>query len=331
MVFRRFIAAVICFAAGLAAQSHAAGAPDNASDKMWGASVSAAFMIYIVNPDRLAGWPSPLYEYESNFIPDKYKKLPVLGSWHGGGGLPDKELLVKYKMKKALVLTMSGQVPDDMSAQIKKLGMEITVLDGAFLEGYIPAFRALGKELGVPERGEELARYSEEAVIKVKAMSADIPENKKPKVFVAEGNDGLSSSCVYEILEMAGGVNAHKCVPEANSARVQLSFERIVMSDPDVILIQNPFYAPKFKDDPKWKRLRAYKEGKVYVVPYGPFGWMDKPAPVKFMAAQWLACKLYPDKCTIDLEAETKKFYRLFMHIDLAGGQLDTILYRYGK
>jgi len=91
-------------------------------EKVWGASVPAAFMVYIVNPDAFAGWPSKLYEYEAEFIPEKYKQLPILGSWHGGGGIPDKELLMKYKVKNALVINLAGQTPEDTMDQIKKMG-----------------------------------------------------------------------------------------------------------------------------------------------------------------------------------------------------------------
>ena len=293
--------------------------------KWWGASPPSAFMIYIVNPDALAGWPAKLYPYEVKFIPEKYKKLPVLGSWHEGGGIPDKEMLVKYKIKKAFMITSLVHT-ENRFPEIYNFGMEVHTLKGLTLNDYIFMLRELGKKLDVASRGEELAQYAESALQKSAAMSKGITD--KPRVYVAENNDGLTTSCNFETLDIAGGINVFKCPESVTKGFTQISFEQVMLMDPDVVVIANPFFAEKFKDDKKWRRLRAYKEGRVYVVPFGPFGWMDKPAVMNFIAVQWLSCKLHPDKCAVDMEDETKRFMKLFLHLDLNATEIKTILYR---
>jgi iron complex transport system substrate-binding protein len=295
-------------------------------DSLWGATVPSVFLIYIVNPDKLAGWHGPLYSYEKEFISEKYYNLPRLGSWHGGGGLPDKEMLIKNKVKNALVMPHGLFANSNMTKTLEDLGLKVHVVQGGALAEYIPAFRELGKLLGVPERGEELALYAENALNITEESVKDIPEDKKLRVLLAGGKSGLTTNCNVPAIEAAGGVNAFKCVA-ANVNVPQISFEQIMIIDPDVILFQDPnFIHGKSIIDSNWKRLRAYREKRMFIVPYGPFGWLDKPEAVKFMAVQWLACKLYPDKCPIDVPEETKKFMKLFFRLDLSDEKIKVIL-----
>jgi iron complex transport system substrate-binding protein len=63
------------------------------------------------------------------------------------------------------------------------------------------------------------------------------------------------------------------------------------------------------------------------VVPYGPFGFMHTPEITRFIGIKWLACKLYPDRCAINMVEETKKFTKLFMHADITDAEAKDILH----
>lgn len=293
---------------------------------VWGATVPSTFMIYIVNPDSLAGWHGKLYDYESKFILDKYKSLPILGSWHNEGGIPDKEMLLRERVKKAFLIATSNHSPANMKPDLDKMGIQTVVMDGNNLNDYIVMFRKLGDMLGVPQRGEELAVYCENALKTTRGMVKDIKDSERPRVYVADRMDGLTTGCNIEVLDIVGGINVFQCDDKNSTAYRKFSFEQIMNFDPDVIFITDPKFSQTYKDDPKWHRLRAYKTGRMYVVPYGPFGWMDKPAALRFTAMQWMACKLYPDRCTVDMDAETKKFMKLFFAIDIDNATLAEIL-----
>jgi iron complex transport system substrate-binding protein len=292
-------------------------------DRLWGINPPTIFLIYVVNPDRLAGWAGDLYEYEKPYISEKYQKLPKLGGWHGGGGIPDKEMLLRHKVKNALYISISRSMSEN-TEELLELGMDIYVLKTAGLDESVAVLRDMGKLLGVPERGRELAEYAQNALDETRAMVKDIPQNERPRVYVASGIDGLQSTCKSQILEIAGGRNAIECDKEIYAR--QISFEQIMRANPDALVIQNPFFVKKFNSEAQWKRLRAYRNGRVYIVPFGPFSWMDKPEAVKYIAIKWLSCKLYPDRCKLDLHAETKKFMKLFMHLDLPDAEIKKIL-----
>lgn len=298
---------------------------EDSAEKWWGTTVPSAFMLYIVNPDKLAGWPAKLYDYEAAYFPEKYVNLPVLGSWHEGGGIPDKEMLLKHNVKKAFFITSSVHT-EEKYPELKRFGMEVFTLKGGTLAENITLLRELSKKLGVPERGEKLAAYGEGALAEMSALSEKIGD--RPRVYIADRNDGLTTSCANEVLELVGGENAFSCDNSITRGFTRINFEQIVMIDPDVIVVTNPFFAENLKNDTKWHRLRAYRENKVFIVPYGPFGWMDKPAVMKFIALKWLANKLHPEHYSIDMQEETKQFMRLFLHLDLDDEEIKTILYR---
>ena len=86
-------------------------------------------------------------------------------------------------------------------------------------------------------------------------------------------------------------------------------------------------YYPQLLDDPKWKELKAVKEGKVYEIPCVPFNWFDRPPSVnRIIGLKWLGYTLYPDIYDYDLIQEVKEFYSLFYHFDLSDEEANDLL-----
>ncbi len=300
------------------------------NEKIFGATFPATFILYIMDPDIIIGWNGPLRAYEKKYIPEKYQKLPIVGGWYGQGIVPDKEVLIREGVKKALIITSGTSRDNSVIDTLKSLNIDSMVLRGRTMQDYIDIFRSLGMALGMEERGNALAAYAENSIIKVNTMMQGYPEDKRLKVYFAQGANGLETFCGgnyrSEAIEMAGGKQVHVC-PDSAQDMVTISFEQLMNYDPDVILIQEQAFASKYKDDPKWQRLRAVKTGRVYPVPFEPFSWLDRPPSyMRFLGAQWLVCQMHPDRCSVNIEDETKKFMKLFFHIDITDQQLKEIL-----
>ncbi|WP_010261959.1 ABC transporter substrate-binding protein [Treponema primitia] len=293
------------------------------TEKIYGPNFTDNFILYIMDPDRLAGWSGRLMDHEKRYIPEQYQQLPVFGGWWGGG-IPDRELLLREGVKRALITSPNPEIVDSRAADLEQLGIRILSLKAAELKDYITVLRDLGREMGIPERGEELARYGEDALAKVTAWTSGLSESEKPRVYIAHGPVGLATMQARDLLELAGGRNAIDF--GGLQSWPTMTFEQVMELDPDVILVSNPDGARNVSADPKWKTLRAYKEGRLYIVPLGPFGWMHMPEVTRFIGAQWLAWKLHPDRCDLDIRAETKRFTDLFMHTNLTEAQIDDIL-----
>jgi iron complex transport system substrate-binding protein len=158
---------------------------------------------------------------------------------------------------------------------------------------------------------------------------AEVPPDKRPRVYLARGPDGLETGVVgsinTEIIERAGGRN----VAEAAGQRglVRASMEQIIVADPEIILTWDRNFFDRVGKDPLWAGVRAVREKRVYLAPTAPFGWIDRPPSLnRVIGLKWLAGLLYPDKFRDDLRATTREFYRLFYHVEVSDAELETLI-----
>jgi iron complex transport system substrate-binding protein len=208
-------------------------------------------------------------------------------------------------------------------------GIPYLLIDGRF-ENTPAALRLLGQALGVPERAEALARDAEATFARIDALLTTIPQSERPRAYLARGPEGLESGVVgsinTEILERAGGVNV---LGRSDTARglVQVNFEALLAVDPDVIVTWDRQFHATYRDHPLWSRMRAVQEGRVYLSPVLPFGWIDRPPSLnRLIGLDWMAATLFPGRHAIDLRARTRAFYKLWYHVDLTEAQLDRLL-----
>lgn len=74
-----------------------------------------------------------------------------------------------------------------------------------------------------------------------------------------------------------------------------------------------------------WQAVPAVAEGRVFLAPLTPFGWIDAPLSVnRLIGLSWLLHVLYPDQIEGDLRSEVRDFYRLFWQVELDEAALDS-------
>jgi iron complex transport system substrate-binding protein len=302
---------------------------------VYGATPSSNFTLYALDPELLAGWNAPLRDYEKKYIPAKYQSLPVLGGWYGQGFVSDRETLLASGSKKAFYLAQGFQDALPISETLAKLGMEVIRIPGTRLTDQAAAFRAMGRAFNREARGEALAAYAEATLAKVGEAMKDLPPDKRVKMYVALEADGLASCCRHseraEIFDLAGADNVHDCPPGTEEAFLRLTFEQLMAYDPEVILVFHPALMRKIPGDPKWRRLSAVRQGRVFFMPRGPFSWLERPATyMRLIGVQWLAHTLHPDWFKADIRAESAAFMKLFFNLDLSGEEIDDLFKPYG-
>jgi iron complex transport system substrate-binding protein len=297
---------------------------------VFAAGPPAAILLYIMAPDRMLGWPRANRADERAFLAQPYGDLPELGTLTGQGGEANLERVLA--LQPDLILDF-GSVRDnfvDLANRVQdQTGIPYLLIDGRF-ENTPAALRLLGEALGVPERGEALAQDAEATFARIDALLANIPEDQRPRAYLARGPEGLESGVVgsinTEILERAGGVNV---LGRSETARglVQVNFEALLAVDPDVIVTWDRQFFETHRDNPLWSRMRAVQEGQVYLSPVLPFGWIDRPPSLnRIIGLDWMAATFYPDSYQIDLRTRTRDFYKLWYHLDLTDAQLDQLL-----
>jgi iron complex transport system substrate-binding protein len=300
-------------------------------------------LTYTLNPDKMAGINWKPTTFERKYLNDRYQKLPVLGGWFA-----TKEANVEEIIKIAPdILLFSAANPTKNQAVIDRanrvqetLGIPTVMFDSGLLK--LPAiYRFAGMVLGESQRAEKLAAYVEDMLLEISKFVATIPENKKVRVYYAEGKNGLltdpSGSLHSELIDFVGAINVadiKEIEGKGGMGRAQVSLEQLFAWDPEIILAchdkgftaESSTYRNILKD-PMFASLKAVKNKMLFEIPYKPFNVVDRPPSVnRVIGVKWMANLLYPELYPLDIRREFQIVYKLFYNISLNDEQLDEIL-----
>jgi iron complex transport system substrate-binding protein len=298
-------------------------------ERVFAAGPPASILLYVLAPERMTGWPDPPTAEERPFISEKCRDLPALGRLTGRGGTANLEVVLKSKPDLILDFGSVRETYVSLAENVQQqTNIPYVLIDGRF-EATPTALRLLGNVLGLSERGAQLARYVEETFAQIDAALAAVPIDKRPRVYLARGPDGLETGVVgsinTEIIERAGGRNVAEAVGQ--KGLVRMSMEQLIIADPEIIITWDRNFFERIFKDPLWAGIRAVRDGRVYLAPTAPFGWIDRPPSLnRVIGLRWLAGLFYPDKFPEDLRETTRTFYRLFYHVEPTEPQLDTLI-----
>jgi iron complex transport system substrate-binding protein len=298
-------------------------------ERVFPAGPPAMVLLYVLAPETLLGWTREFRGNEAAYVAAPYRDLPVLGRLTGRGG--DANLEAVLAARPDLIFDFGSIAPiyvslaDRVQAQT---GVPYVLIDGRFAST-APALRLMGQILGVEQRAAKLATYADATYADLDAMLAKIPQEQRPRVYLARGPEGLETgvrgSINTEILERVGAIN----VADAPGQRgiVNVSIEQVLLWNPEVVVTWDGRFFERVWDDPFWQGTDAVRNRRVYLSPSEPFGWIDRPPSInRLLGMRWLASVLYPDRFEGDLRAMTREFYALFYQVDLSERQLDDLL-----
>lgn len=318
--------------------------PDN-PQKIYAPDIVGEYFLITIAPDMLCGLTRPIDVFHPNaglMMPEGINKLPIIGSLTGDstmGGNPEMLLVVKPD----LVVLFNANTPQDQSptgdrgtALLDKLGIPYIYVSAKTLRDYPAAYAFMGEVLNRRERAQKLGDYIDAVVAENDRIVAAVPPEKRPKVYYACGVDGLNTtgtdSFRTTLLLLAGNLNVHKHTmmsAEVGGGYDKVSAETVMGYEPDIIFVfDKPFYDTVY-DSPAWKQVKAVQNKQVYMVPWAPFNWFDRP-PASFMGAiglQLILSKAYPEHYTKDIVAEAQNFCKLFFNANLSYEDMYKLIY----
>ncbi|MBN2040370.1 MAG: ABC transporter substrate-binding protein [Spirochaetes bacterium] len=303
--------------------------------KVYSCSPPTTFLLYTIAPDLLVGKNVPVSDKERPYFSKHFKSLPLIGGFYGQGRTPNIEMIIKAKPDIIITWSWNRSAFDRKSSEsMEKLQFPVINTFVNHISDYSKVFLFFGKLLNKEKRGKELADYSNKVVIESETFISSIPENEKPKVYYAEGKDGLytesSGSMHSELISVAGGTNVIKGEPKTGYGMERISIEQVMIYDPDIILTREVSFFKIIYNDPKWKNFKAVKNKSVYQIPLSPINWFDRPPSfMRILGLQWILKCFYPDKYNKDLIKETEYFLKLFFNIDLSENEIKKIIYSY--
>lgn len=299
--------------------------------KVYAPSPYGSYALYAMDPSLLSGWIFNIKEENLAYLNKKMETLPTIGRIFGAGKSANLEVLLSQHPDLIIMWSHNNTITKKEEERLKVLNTPIVYVKEESLLDYPKIFNFLGKVLNKEERSQILASYTKNVFQNVKKTISTISIANRPKVYYAEGVDGLSTECNdsihVELLQIVGDVNIHRCKTTSHKGFEKISMETLIQYDPDVILVQEEMLFNKIKDIPLWQTLNAVKNKRVYYIPKKPFNWFDRPPSfMRILGLQWLMSLLYPEKFPFNLEDETKKFYQLFLNVSLSETQIKELL-----
>ncbi len=265
------------------------------------------------------------YVKYDEYLPESVRSKPSLGSLFTGVNI--EELLA---LKPDVVIMDVGYgKANEVASKLESLGVKVV---GLFIHSFSDELRAvdiIGKVVGATSRARELEEFMKSRYEELTSIAKSI-SNKVTAVMVS-GYSILkgSSLTLYantswgKALTDVGAINlALKYFP--NKEWPKIDFETLAKWDPDIIVITSSVSSiqevlDKIEEDVKWHGLKAYKSGRIYVIPcWSSIGGLLDWGPRDVIGREYLATIIYPSKYSGidwrgDMEYLLKHFYGIFI------------------
>lgn len=313
--------------------------PDNPA-RVFASTAHGYNLMYSLAPELLCGRTYPFRsQMEKDMTRPELRDLPMIGSVGSESEHANLEVLLALKPDLLIVVVPAAKedldAPSHQLAQkdLARTGLPYVVAYAKDLRDYPAVYKFLGEVLNRRERAGLLAGYISDALADAERVMAQVPAAQRPKVYYAEGLDGMSTepnNMHTVLLQLAGDVNVHKNAQSTVSGMglEKVSMERIMAYRPDYILAFEKTFYDNVYQSPVWRNVKAVQEKQVLWIPRGPFNWFDRPS--SFMGAlglKWLLANLYPEQYPLDIIAEAIGFYSLFLDYELTPEQMQRLIY----
>lgn len=238
---------------------------------------------------------TPVGRPESATYPPEAEEVEAFGSSYQ----PNLERIAA--MEPDLIIA-DATIQAQLVSAFEELGTPVVAIDFSGVERVTRAIRTIGQIIGRPEEGEAKAREIEERIAEltanlpaerptVVAIIAAGPEQyfaAKPSSYIGTMIDALGARNIISEDEPIGRVPGY----------TNLSQERLVEANPDVIIFINPVpgappLSQTLRENPAWANLKAFQTGRV--LDADPVIYVQSAGPRVVQALDELAQLFYPE------------------------------------
>lgn len=299
--------------------------------KVYSASPPDTWLLYAIDPAMLAGLNLPIREQDRKYLHRHVLNLPLVGGTFGEASTPHMEMLLRMSPELVVVSNDETGLSLKVNQGMKMLNRPVLEMTLARPADYPAAFLRMGRILGREQRGEKLSEYCRKTLAQAAAFSRIIPNSKKVSVYYAESVDGLTTECDdsrhSELIRLAGGKNVHRCKARDLFGMEKVTLEQVLIYNPDVILAMDKGFYRSIWQDPRWRRVPAVRNKRVYLIPDQPLNWFDRPPTfMRFIGLKWVMKCLYPKEYSADIVREAREFYRLFLGVEMPDREMRKVI-----
>ncbi|MBC7999176.1 MAG: ABC transporter substrate-binding protein [Leptolyngbya sp.] len=195
-------------------------------------------------------------------------------------------------LKPDVVLLVSGQ--EAMASMLKSRKFNVVMVNNDKVANIANNLRQLGKLSHTADKANKLADNFDQAVKKLSAIIGS--STQKQKVFYCVWPQPLltvgEKSFLHDIITRCGGINI---AGNLSQPYPQFSAERLVLADPDLVIL--PYEAkafPIFSRFP-WNKLRAVKNHRLFYLPPPKDDMLSRPTLSALKGMYWLSVKIHPE------------------------------------
>ncbi|MBX9690630.1 MAG: helical backbone metal receptor [Candidatus Obscuribacterales bacterium] len=214
------------------------------------------------------------------------------------GNLSSVKMEKIAKLKPDLILLVSGQ--ESLANNLQKHGFKTLILDNSSIYNISKNLLQLGKVTGKEKPAAKLSSAFENSLKSLKALNSG--DTRKQRIFVCVWPQPLMSagkaSFMNEGITIAGGIN---CTGDMPQAYPRINQEKLIIMQPDLILVPNEQAKEKFWTKSPWTAMTAVKSGKLMILPQHETDCLYRPTLRCIDALYWLSCQLHPSlKASLD-------------------------------
>ena len=251
--------------------------------------------------DRVAGISR--FAFENDLLlalkPD-IRRIPDAGSAF------DFNPEVLLRLKPDVVLTWS--IAPKTIHFLERTGLPIIAVYPESVEELYDVMRLQGKLFGRENRVKSVISRMEKIFSLIRKRTAGIPPSRRKKAVYLTGKPTKVNGRVGITNDLFTIMGLDNCGSEINEHSTEVSLERIIAWNPDLIFIWGTarYSANDLINNPQWRYIKAIRDHSVHKEPkWGT--WSPRLAPI----ALWMAAKAYPERFRdIDLNKTIDRFYR---------------------
>ncbi len=291
----------------------------------------AMMFVYPLAADKLAALADPLSDEALRYLGEELAALPTVGNLYKTGTQMNVEELANIRADVFIDFGEAKEtVGEDLDALQSLLGIPCVFISGT-LENAAASYRLLGELLGQPEEAERCAAYIETIVT---AARNTFERVEKKDAVILNGTDGLGCVAAGSFQDEIWAFMLRNAAVVADAQMYKstaIDLEQLANWDPEYLFFYNSPDPATIVDGGAWRALTAVKNGRVFAVPSGPWGYSYPPSVNRYLAVLWLSELLYPGEFDWDARALTKEFYELFYHYELSDAEYETLFSAVGE
>ena len=208
------------------------------------------------------------------------------------------------------------------TSKLDKCGLTWIAIDFHSMAQQQNAVSIIGTAIGTPLKAYKYNEYYRSCINRVKKSVSKIPEEHRTRLYHATVSP---TRTIEKIGLSADWLKAAGIISVSGEDRVQwlkgahqVGIEQILLWNPEVIIANEPGVIEFINKSPKWAAIGAVKNKRVYQMPIGLSRWGHPGSLETPLALLWALKTIYPEHAEdIDLEKETRSFYKTFFNYEL--------------